>query len=142
MIQLYDFLRLIPVFLFTWIISFLAHEFFHIKARLIQGYNDTGNIQVYKYSMSAYRDNVTNDSWFFLAGGLLSGVLFIFMGFFCSDKVWMVSFFTAGAVNICYGFFEMFFLPRWGDSRKYRIGRYSIYITVSLILLVCLLWWM
>ena len=142
MISLYQLLQLLVLFPFVWIASFLFHEFFHVKARIIFGKNDTGEIQVFRYGFSAYREYVTNDSWFFLAGGLLSGTLFILIGLVLWPNVVIrTCLFTTGAVNIVYGFFEMRFLPLWGNNQCYTIGRYSLYCITTIVCMVCLLWW-
>ena len=135
MIQLYDFLRLLPLYVFCFIGSFLFHELGHIKCSSLK---DTGNIQVFRYGFAASRDNKSNDWWFFLAGGLLAGVLYITIGLLCwYDSVVQLCLFTAGIVNICYGPFEMYYLPRWGSGdKRYKYGRYSIYIIVTIVCLI------
>lgn len=139
MINVYQLLELLFMFPFIWICSFLFHELFHIKANSL---GDTGSIQVYKYGFTCYRDNRTNTDWFYLSGGLISGTLFIVLSFLVSDKVWFIGFFTAGMVNLVYSPFEMVFLPRWGaGDRRYKIGRYSLYLITIVVCLVCLLWW-
>jgi len=129
-------LKLALVFVYAWFTSFLWHELGHIKCEHL---SDTGDIQVFDLSMQAYRNNATNDAWFYYAGGILSGLLHIIIGLLCTDLVFKFGFLTVGFVNLAYGFFEGHFLPKWGDTRRYKIGRYAVYLSIVVIALI--IWW-
>lgn len=127
-------LILYPVlFLYCWFTSFLWHELWHIKGKSLL---HTGNIQVFKGSMAAYRDNIDVDGWFYLSGGLLSGLLHITLGLLIKDTILQFCLLNVGFINLCYGFFEYWFLPKWGDNWKYKIGRYTIYIGVIIVMII------
>lgn len=119
------------LFLFIWVCSFLFHELMHIFGT---GHLD-GMINVDGLSMDASPANL----W---AGGLLSGVVFSLAGVF----IWFLGshgvgylFVICGVVNMVYGCFEGLFLPQWGNNQEYKLGRYSIYIGVTGMML---LFWM
>jgi len=123
--------------LFAWVLGFLLHELMHV---LSQG--RTGVIYIEGLSMRATAEHYWNIRFFYLAGGLLSGLVFIVAGvlvFFLPTLYVVWCFFTVGVVNIIYGFFECAFLPRWGNSLKYTVGRYSLYFLI-ICLMVGILW--
>lgn len=115
------------LFLFVWVSSFLVHELCHI---LGTGHLH-GTITVDGLSMSATPACL----W---AGGILSGLVFTVAG----SLIWLLGFppvgelfIICGVVNLCYGPYEAIFLPQWGNNQEYKIGRYSIYIGVTAIML-------
>jgi len=125
-------IKTILVFLFLWVTSFLWHELMHLKHR---GLGGKGIIDVDVFSMSALIDYKAT-SLFYLAGGLYTGIIFILAGFLVSDLVWMWCLFTVGVVNLVYGFFEMHFLPKWGNSSRYQWNRYLLYCMVTIICII------
>lgn len=119
------------LFLFVWVCCFLMHELMHIvgTGKL------KGRIDIFGFSMSAYPAAL----W---AGGILSGTIFTIAGAF----IWTIAsqalgylFIICGVVNLVYGVYETLFLPVHGNDMDYKLGRYSIYVGVTGIM-VCL--WM
>lgn len=128
--NLFDLLIYPALFLFVWVSSFLWHELMHIV-----GTNHLhGTITVNGFSM-----NVTPSNHY--AGGLLSGLVFNVTGgliWFLGSHAIGYLFIICGVVNTVYGYFEGLFLPRWGNNQEYKLGRYSIYIGVTSVMV--LLW--
>lgn len=115
------------LFLFIWVCSFLVHELMHI----IGTGHLKGTITVDGLSMSASPACL----W---AGGILSGIIFSVAGAF----IWLLEshaigylFIVCGVVNMVYGVFESMFLPAWGNNQDYKLGRYSIYLGVTALML-------
>ena len=115
------------LFLFVWVSSFLWHELFHI----IGAGKLHGTITVDGLSMSATPASL----W---AGGILSGTIFCIVG----GLIWSLGshavgyfFLICGVVNLVYGVYETMFLPAHGNDMDYKLGRYSIYIGVTSIML-------
>jgi hypothetical protein len=104
----------------------------HIKS---QGLDATGNIHVKPLSMEV-TSNVIRNKMFDFAGGLYSGVIFIFIGIILGIVTlpfgWI--FIMVGLTNFVYGIFEGKYLPKWGNNNKFKVGRYSIYIFMTLIM--------
>jgi hypothetical protein len=116
------------LFLFVWATSFLMHEFCHI----LGSGTLHGTITINGLSMNSTPANL-------LSGGIGAGIVFSLAGAF----IWIVAthalgylFVICGAVNLCYGPFEACFLPRWGNDRRYKAGRYGIYIVTTIIMLL------
>ncbi len=116
------------IFLFLWITGFLWHELWHIMG------SGTlyGQINIHGLSMSASPANL-------LAGGLGSGLTFLLFAlliypYTLLSLVYMVV--IVGVVNIVYSFFENKYLPRWGNDRRYTLGRYGIYVGVVTVMVV------
>jgi len=116
------------LFLFVWVCSFLWHELLHIigSGRL------HGMITVDGLSMSASPAAL----W---AGGILSGTIFCIVG----GLIWSLGssavgylFMVCGVVNFVYGCFETMFLPAHGNDMDYKLGRYSIYVGVTGVMLL------
>jgi len=113
--------------LFVWVSSFLWHELFHI----IGSGSLHGTITVDGLSMSA-------SSAALWAGGILSGMVFSVAG----TLIWVLEshaigylFIVCGVVNLVYGVYETMFLSVHGNDMDYKLGRYSIYIGVTSIML-------
>lgn len=119
-------------FVFAWISIFLWHELMHIKS---QGLDATGTIHVGIASMEV-TSNVIRNSMINFAGGLYSGFIFTFIGVVLGLVTppfgWV--FIMVGFTNFVYGIFEGRYLPRWGNNNKFKVGRYSIYIFMTLIM--------
>ena len=119
------------IFLFLWITGFLWHELWHIigTGRL------DGSIYIHGLSMSASPANL-------LSGGLGSGLMFLLLSWLVYPYVlftlvymmWIV-----GITNIIYSVFEYRFLPYWGNDRRYKLGRYGIYVSVIVVMII--LYW-
>jgi hypothetical protein len=125
--MLIDFIIYPLLFLFVWVNSFLFHELCHIlgTGRL------HGTITVDGLSMSASPAAL----W---AGGILSGFVFSVAGglmWLSGSHVIGYLFIICGVVNLVYGVFETMFLPSWGNNQDYKIGRYTVYIGVTAIML-------
>jgi len=115
------------LFLFVWVCSFLFHELFHI----IGAGKLHGTITVDGLSMSASPANIAT-------GGFFSGAIFMGTGtliWFLESHAIGYLFIVCGVVNLVYGVFESMFLPAWGNNQDYKLGRYSIYIGVTSIML-------
>jgi hypothetical protein len=115
------------LFLFVWVCSFLFHELCHIigAGRL------HGTITVDGLSMSASPANL-------MTGGFFSGAIFSFVG----TLIWVLGdhpigyiFVICGIVNVIYSIFETMFLSVHGNDLDYKLGRYTIYVGVTSIML-------
>lgn len=121
-----DFLYVL-LFAFFWVLVFLFHELMHIIGTLTLH----GTITVDGLSMNASPANL-------LAGGILAGIIFNIAGaiiWFLESPAIGYMLIICGMVNIAYAPFEYVFLPKWGNTRKYKL-RYGIYIGVTLIMLL------
>lgn len=119
--------------LYAWIGTFLWHEFFHIKS---QGILNTGKININRYGMTASVDDKHNPEWCKLAGGLLAGLVHLFIGGICMFKnAWYlgIPLITFAVMNIAYGFWEWKkdVKDRWKvylASLSFMIGVWLIYL--------------
>lgn len=127
-----------------WPISFLLHEWCHCLEGFRQG-NKECKIFVKPTTMLTDANDLYNYSSFCFAGGVLSGLALMIAGLFpfYTSSNWDFPFGFAfifwGTINLIYGIYEGFILPRWHNTLKYKIGRYSIYLIVGL-LLIFLFW--
>ena len=106
MITIIDLFIVIGVFLFSWINSFLLHEWMHIKS---QGFTMTGHITVGRFGMTCSPDITYNAGLKRLAGGLYSGVCYIItsiFAFYYDAWALYVPFSMFGMINIGYGLWE------------------------------------
>lgn len=133
-------LALIFITLMMWPISFLLHEYGHCVEAFRQGVKEC-KIFVKPTTMMASASNLKNYETFCFAGGIYSGIVLWLMGLyaFWTPTNWDFPFGFAfvfwGTIQIIYGIFEGFMLPKWGNTPKYKIGRYTIYIGTALFLL-------
>ena len=121
-----DIVTLIIGSLFGYL-SFVIHEWGHIKS---QGPLMSGTIRVEKYTMTATADIVYNTYLFFLGGGLISGIIFMLLGFGAAlYGVWgyYVPFFTTGVIQLVYGFWE---------AEVGAKNRYYVYAS-TLLVMIC-----
>ena len=135
MISLIEWLLLIPVSLISWPIVFLTHEYCHIKSqKLLQ----EGKIQIWKWSMSVSMSTYPRPKWFWFAGGILSGLIWLFLSlvaYYYGAWVLYVPWSTLAVVNLCYGIWE---------GTKGPPGRYKIYAIsgVGMIIFWALMTWL
>ena len=127
------------VFLFIWFSMFLWHELMHCLEAYRQGSQDVYIIPDFPgFSMSmVYNGLIYDKSLISLAGGVYTSVL-CFPLALLSDGVWQFSFLTLGWVQLFYGVFEYRYLHVL-SSRRYRWGRYVLY--VFMVLANLLFWW-
>ena len=126
-----EFVRYIPIFFFVWVTGFLWHELLHIKNRY--PFMQTGTIFVHRLGFTCIGDEITNISrWFFLAGGLLTGIVFLIVGILCLDTIWRNCLIWCGFLNLCYGVFEYKYLGTL-NNHQYVVGRYTLYFVVLLL---------
>ena len=125
-----DILTYLLIAFFVYVSSWLIHEFMHIKS---QGILSTGNIAVWRYSMtvgvsSGYR----YPGVFYYAGGVYSSII-MFLLAIVSYGWWQWCWLTMGWLQLCYGFYE-----GYTDGHvKYRYYIYMLVITVMVILYIC-----
>ena len=135
-----DLFCLLIIFLWLFITSFLWHELGHCYEAYRQGANDYSIIPDFrKISLRmVYLGKVSSKPLISLAGGLYSGILMFLLGCVClylHYTLFYIGFFTLSAVQFVYGVFEWRFIHVWGrTSPRYRWGRYSIYLVVSLVM--------
>ena len=134
-------LKLSLVFLYAWFTTFIWHEFGHGLDNYRQA-GKFGKIGVSIRHLTMWHEPegyIGSMPTYFLMGGLFSGLLHIGIGLICNDTIFKFAFLTAGFVNLAYSFFEWHFLPKWGNDRRYKIGRYAVYLSIVVIALI--IWW-
>lgn len=129
MITWFDILVFLSSAIFAWVNCFLLHELMHIKS---QGLAMEGMIEVGKIGFTAGPRKMVNENLFFLAGGLYSGLIYLYISlllFLCGALWFTITFSTVGMINVVYGIHE----------RKYHgEGRFKVYLLTGLGML--LLW--
>jgi len=115
----------IGIFIFTWIVSFLFHEFMHIKGQSV--FKD-GIIYVSKTGFTVTTSPLYYPVWFYYSGGILTSIV-MFALVFVSTGWWQWCWFTLGWVQLCYGIYEGY---KQGNVKN----RYYIYLAIVLISLV------
>ena len=101
-----EFIILLLISFYCWVVSFLVHELMHIKGDDI---TSTGKINVHKFSLSATSDIPSKKRWLWYAGGILSGLIHIIIGallWYYGIWVFYVPFITCGVINFIYGLWE------------------------------------
>lgn len=136
--DLYSVVVSVFLFFFCWVSVFLLHEFFHCLASRVHAFFSGGSYRrglVYiDFDGFSMRSSVDGSGFSYLAGGLFSGLVFLFVGllFFGLCVSYCFIFMLVGFINVCYGFFELVYNDRIG-SVFYLFGRYVVYVGGALV---------
>ena len=131
------------IFLFTWITIFYIHEWGHRLANIwINGKKgkiiiDWRHLSMHHDFEGEYIDELI--PYYYLSGGLFSGILSLLAAcalypYISPVICWILV--TVGLTNLVYAPYEMVFLPKWGNNKKYTIYRYSLYISIVTFMLI------
>ena len=124
-----ELITLILIYPIIWLLSFLIHEYMHIKG---QGLTSTGKIYINKTGMTASCNNIKNVDWFFYSGGVLSAMVLFTLCVLVTSDILRFCLWSTGWVQLCYGIFE-------GIKQSHVEDRYYVYGAV--VLLTFIIWW-
>lgn len=122
-------LRVIPLYIFIWVISFLLHEFWHIKG---QGWKSTGTIFINKFGMTASCNNIKDVKVYFYSGGVFSSIVLFILCFLITDRILLFCVWSWAWVQLAYGIYEG--IKQSGVSDRW-------YVYGVMILITWLVWW-